>query len=328
MFFKNAISRKVEFYKLRTIETANITLDTAFKAGLLILFIVTTIWISVFFYVAFYYTYVPSIEHVKNVNLQFTACESDKDTVERGVCSFLRAHVELTKANQVFMLGQPYKITLFLEVPESDANKAIGMFMVCAQLLDKKSVTVSMSCRSAMLRYRSPLVHTLTTLALAPLYVTEVLEEKQTIEVELFSNFEDDQNYPVTDVVIEIKSQKVEIYSSKIQIDADLSGLRYIMFHWPVTSAIFGTTFNLTVILFISVLSYWQLYGTNEETGRELLYKKFKEKISPVFNPKKVHSLKEDEEEEVFTLKSVDEPDSGGRELFIDLKQEPSSSEA
>ncbi|CAH1396691.1 unnamed protein product [Nezara viridula] len=293
MFFKNAISRKVEFYKLRTIETANITLDTAFKVGLLILFIVTTIWISVFFYVAFYYTYVPSIEHVKNVNLQFTACEAEKDNVERGVCSFLRAHVELTKANQVFMLGQPYKITLFLEIPESDANKAVGMFMVCAQLLDKKSVTVSMSCRSAMLRYRSPLVHTLTTLALAPLYVTEVLEEKQTIEVELFSNFEDDQNYPVTDVVIEIKSQKVEIYSSKIQIDADLSGLRYIMFHWPVTSAIFGTAFNLTVILFISVLSYWQLYGTNEETGRELLYKKFKEKISPVFNPKKVHSLKE-----------------------------------
>lgn len=56
----------------------------------------------------------------------FSACESEKDSVERGVCSFLRSHVELTKANQVFMLGQPYKITLFLEVPESDANKAIG----------------------------------------------------------------------------------------------------------------------------------------------------------------------------------------------------------
>lgn len=65
--------------------------------------------------------------------------------------------------------------------------------MVCGQLLDKRSVTVSMSCRSAILKYRSTLVHTLTTLALAPLYVFDYIEEKQTIEVELYANFQDDQ---------------------------------------------------------------------------------------------------------------------------------------
>lgn len=65
-------SKKIEFYKFKTIETANITLDTLFKGGLLLLFLITIVWASVFLYVAFYYTYVPSIEHVKDANLQFT----------------------------------------------------------------------------------------------------------------------------------------------------------------------------------------------------------------------------------------------------------------
>lgn len=154
-----------------------------------------------------------------NYFILFRSCDTGDKLSEEGVCSYLKSHVELTKEQQLFMLGQPYKITVFLEVPESEPNRALGryfiifldpaqsifniiklmllvitgMFMVCSQLMDKKLITVSMACKSTMLRYRSPLVHTLSTLILAPLYVFDVLEEKQILEVELYSDFQDDQ---------------------------------------------------------------------------------------------------------------------------------------
>lgn len=72
------------------------------------------------------------------------------------------------------------------------------------------------------------------------------------------------QNNPVTDVVIELKSPKVQVYSARLQIDAHLTGLRYLMYHWPTISAALGITFNLIVILFIAVISWWQLFASNQ----------------------------------------------------------------
>lgn len=49
------------------------------------------------------------------------------------------------------------------------------------------------------------------------------------------------QNYPVTDIEVEIQSKQIEIYSVKFAINARFSGLRYVMFNWPVLSAALGT---------------------------------------------------------------------------------------
>lgn len=45
---------------------------------------------------------------------------------EKGICSFPSAHVQLTKKQQLLMVGQPYKVNLHLEMPESPANKELG----------------------------------------------------------------------------------------------------------------------------------------------------------------------------------------------------------
>lgn len=121
------------------------------------------------------------------------------------------------------MVGQPYKIYIQLEMPESRVNKDLGtlleflfdllkprlvklstplndtihlmtgMFMVCASLRVRSGIEVTKACRSAMLHYRSPLLETLTTLSLSPLLVLGQTEEKQSVTVELFSDFEEDQ---------------------------------------------------------------------------------------------------------------------------------------
>ncbi|KAI5633452.1 putative adipose-regulatory protein (Seipin) domain-containing protein [Phthorimaea operculella] len=101
----------------------------------------------------------PNVTHVRPVHLQFKSCEENM-----GICSFPSAHVQLTKRSHMLMAAQPYRIKLILEMPESQINKDLGMFMVCAQMRAKGGVLVSSSCRSAMLRYRLVLVTWSTSL--------------------------------------------------------------------------------------------------------------------------------------------------------------------
>lgn len=115
-----------------------------------------------------------------------------------------------------------------------------GMFLVCADLRDASSKLRGHSCRSAMLRYKSPLLQQISTWLLSPLLILGLREEYQNIPVELFSNYNEEQLHPVTDVYIEVQSKTIQFYSVSLHIIADFTGLRYVMFHWPTVSAIIG----------------------------------------------------------------------------------------
>lgn len=147
------------------------------------------------------------------------------------------------------MVGQPYRVTVKIEMAESEQNIQLGMFMVCAEMRDKGTALRSHSCRSAMLHYRSTLARTITTLVLSPLIVLGFKEEKQQIPIELFTNYEDDVENPVTDVFVEIQTMQIQFYSVTLHITAHFSGLRYIMFHWPVLSASIGTSIGPNILL-------------------------------------------------------------------------------
>lgn len=51
------------------------------------------------------------------------------------------------------------------------------------------------------------------------------------------------QTRPVRDVYVEIQSRKIQFYSVTLHIVAHFTGLRYIMFHWPLLSASVGKCF-------------------------------------------------------------------------------------
>lgn len=139
------------------------------------------------------------------------------------------------------MVGQAYKVIVNIEMPESPQNLDLGMFMVCAEMRDHESMLRGHSCRSAMIRYRSPLIRTLSTWTLSPLFVLGLKEEFQIVPVEIFSQYLEERLHPITDVYVEIQSQKIQFYTVSLHIVADFTGLRYIMFNWPVVSAIVGT---------------------------------------------------------------------------------------
>lgn len=162
---------------------------------------------------------------------------------DNGPCSFPQAHVLLTKKQQLLMIGQQYRISVQIDMPESEENLRLGMFMVCAEMRDQKSMLRNHACRSAILHYRSRLTRTISTIAMSPLIVLGFKEETQHIPVEIFSNYEDDQENPVTDVFVEIQSRNIQFYSVTLHITAHFSGLRYIMFHWPILSAAIGNIY-------------------------------------------------------------------------------------
>ncbi|CAK9804464.1 Seipin [Anthophora quadrimaculata] len=232
----------------------------AMLSGVIIIFSgILIVWLSVFLYTAFYYAYVPSISYVRPVHLEFQSCSEQK-----GICSFPSAYVQLTSKQELLMVGQPYKVNLHLEMPESPTNKELGMFMVCAELRTREGVLMEQACRSTMLHYRSTLLGALTTLTFSPMMIFGSTEEKQNVVLELFGNFEDDQRHPVTVIYIEIQSKHIEIYSASVTINAHLSGLRYFMFHWPILSAIVGIGTNLFFIALVCILSYLHFTHTED----------------------------------------------------------------
>lgn len=219
---------------------------------------------AVLLYILFYLMYMPTVTNVKPVYMQYNKiCDTDTKTCELGGSlpsfhSFPQAHLQLTR-KQLMMVGQPYVIKIKLEMPETPRNQDLGMFMMCIDMKDKDNALKAHSCRSTMLRYRSPWLRKLKTIFLIPFYIMGWDEETQVLDVEMFSNYIDGRS-PVTDVYVEIQSKIVEFYSVTLQISAHFTGLRYIIFNFPIISAVVGITVNLMILMFITFVIWYHYH--------------------------------------------------------------------
>lgn len=222
--------------------------------------------------------YMPTVTNIKPIYMQYNKiCDADTKSCELGGSlpsfhSFPQAHLQLTK-KQLMMVGQPYVITIKLEMPETPRNEDLGMFMLCIDMKDKDNALKAHSCRSTMLRYRSPWLRKLKTMFLIPFYIMGWDEETQVLDVEMFTNYVDGRS-PVTDIYVEIQSKIVEFYSVTLQISAHFTGLRYIIFNFPIISAVVGIAVNLMMLMFITFV-IWYHYNY-ELDWDEVEHKKFK----------------------------------------------------
>lgn len=219
------------------------------------------------------------------------------------------------------MVGQAYKVTLYLEMPESVQNDKIGMFTVCATMLDNEASEHSTkSCRLSMIHFKSSLLKMITTVVLAPFFVLGYREEKQTVAIDLFTHFEDSQAHPVTSVDISVLSRDIQFYSAQLHITANFSGLRYLMFNWPIISAVIGILTNLFFILIICVLSWYHWDDTEWiveikdryhqilSTPTKIIAKSLAEPASVLLKEEKEE--KEKEEEDELTTDDIEEVSS------------------
>lgn len=241
-----------EEYKRKTNAGVESTKNIILRLIVVVLVGFSIVWASIFMYAYFYYSYMPTVSHVKNVYLNYRDCQSEKDCLQYPTDTVI-----LTQKQQILMVGQPYRITLNLEMPESEQNGQTGMFTVCAVMHDHTSEHSTKSCRLSMLHYRSDLLKMIRTVVLAPLLILGYREEKQSVSVELFTHFEDSQAHPVTSVEITILSRDIQFYAAQLHISANFSGLRYLMFNWPILSAVIGIATNLFFILIVCLLSWY-----------------------------------------------------------------------
>ncbi|KAG2460356.1 PURA2 synthetase, partial [Polypterus senegalus] len=129
----------------------------------------------------------------------------------------LYAHCELhytcPLCLQVMIYGQPYRISLELEMPESPVNQDLGMFMVKISCYTNGGQVILSTSRS---------------------YV------------------------PTTGVLLEIQTRRIQIYSAQLRIHAHFTGVRYLLYNFPVTSAVIGVASNFIFLTVIVLFSYLQ----------------------------------------------------------------------
>ena len=65
------VNNKIENIKDSTNQRIQSAKETAYRSGILLLTIGIIIWLAVFMYVVFYYTYIPPLTHTRPVHLQF-----------------------------------------------------------------------------------------------------------------------------------------------------------------------------------------------------------------------------------------------------------------
>ncbi|XP_021475513.2 seipin [Oncorhynchus mykiss] len=230
---------------------------TLLQAAILFCVLALLVWVAVFLYGSFYYSYMPTVSFSTPVHYHYS---SDCDAPNSVLCSFPVANISLLKngKDQVMIYGQPYRISLELEMPESLVNKQLGMFMIKMSCYTNDGQTVAAVVRSAMLHYRSSLLETLNTLLFSPLLLTGMTEQKQLVEVELFSHYKANSYQPTVGAVIEIQSQRVQVYSVQLRIHAFFTGIRYLLYNFPVTSAVIGVASNFAFLSVIVLFGYLQ----------------------------------------------------------------------
>ncbi|XP_023823420.1 seipin-like [Salvelinus sp. IW2-2015] len=230
---------------------------TLLQAAILFCVLALLVWVAVFLYGSFYYSYMPTVSFSTPVHYHYS---SDCDATNSVLCSFPVANISLLKngKDQVMIYGQPYRISLELEMPESLVNKQLGMFMIKMSCYTNDDQTVAAVVRSAMLHYRSGLLQTLNTLLFSPLLLTGMTEQKQLVEVELFSDYKANSYQPTVGAVIEIQSRRVQVYSAQLRIHAFFTGIRYLLYNFPVMSAVIGVASNFAFLSVIVLFGYLQ----------------------------------------------------------------------
>uniref|UniRef100_A0A673KF82 Seipin n=1 Tax=Sinocyclocheilus rhinocerous TaxID=307959 RepID=A0A673KF82_9TELE len=223
------------------------------EMAILICVILLVFWVALFLYGSFYYSFMPTANFIT---------------------PGLQCCLSLSCLLQVMTYGQPYRITLELEMPESPANRELGMFLVKMTPYSKAGQIVDISARSAMLHYRSSLLQALGTVVFSPMLLTGASEQKQSVIVELYSEFKDDSYNPTVGAIIEIHSQHIQIYRAHLYIFAHFTGIRYLLYRFPLISALIGVMSNFTFLSLIIVLSFLQFNLGGRRTRGKVRFSK------------------------------------------------------
>ncbi|KAI9920874.1 hypothetical protein PsorP6_001209 [Peronosclerospora sorghi] len=139
----------------------------------------------------------------------------------------------------VLVPGVKYDVIVELTVPESRMNADVGVFMVSTLLWEAENERrLAHSARPVTLHNMPSLVRWLRLGFWLVPYALGLTEPAQTIRVTAINGYMESSAYPLTHVDLEINTPKVQVYSAKLIVIAQLTGVRYLMYHWAVPTAV------------------------------------------------------------------------------------------
>ncbi|XP_071657564.1 seipin [Patagioenas fasciata] len=215
------------------------------RAGVAAAALLLLLWAALFLYGSFYCWAVPALAELRPVHFTF---RTDCDPPGPELCSFPSANVSLGGRDKALQLGQLYQVSLELELPESPANRALGMFLVSGTAYGPGGRPIATAQRAAMLHYRSPLLRALHSLLFSLWLLGGLMEQKQTLRVELFEGYREDPYVPTERLQLQLQSKRVQIYGAQLRLHARLSGIRYLLYHFPLSSALVGVAGNFALL--------------------------------------------------------------------------------
>ncbi|XP_053824049.1 seipin isoform X2 [Vidua chalybeata] len=211
-----------------------------------------------------YLRYIPGVSQLCQMYLRCPRCIPGVSQLYPGVprcipgVSQVCPGISQVCPPQVLLYGQLYRISLELELPESPVNRELGMFMVTLTCYGAGGRTLATAARSAMLHYRSRLLRALHTAAFAGLFLSGFAEQSQTLELELMARYREDPYTPTVGALVEIRSRRVQLYGARLRVHAHFSGLRYLLYHFPLTSAVLGVAGNWALLALLTLGGYLQ----------------------------------------------------------------------
>ncbi|KAF1780259.1 Seipin family [Phytophthora cactorum] len=151
-------------------------------------------------------------------------------------------------AQPVLAPGVKYDVIVELTVPESRANAEVGVFMVSTTLYANREKGLATSARPVTLHDMPAPVRWLRLSFWLMPYALGFSEPAQTLRVTAINGYQESTEYPLT---------HLQVYSAKLTVIAQLTGLRYLMYHWAVPTAIL---FILNIV-FLEALALVILYA-------------------------------------------------------------------
>ena len=150
---------------------------------------------------------------------------------------------------------QHYMVTLHLALPPSPPNLAQGNFNCRLVVTSDGGRQVLSERRPALLTYASPLVRTLKTLMASPLLVAGWVREQEDLTVVLAEAAVFSHEPRAGRVEIDAR---IAVYNARLEFSARLSGLRWLMYHWrlPTALALIGLFWG-TELVYAALVWYW-----------------------------------------------------------------------
>ena len=136
--------------------------------------------------------------------------------------------------------GSSLDVGVSLELPECQANYDVGTFTINITVYDKQGQAVAKGTRSLVLQHKSALLQTLSTLTFSVPLVMALTSEHQVVSgtaVQLVSL----PKGGLHSAWLSLSDSRLQIYSASVDITFVLTGFRYYMFHWFLTSMAVGT---------------------------------------------------------------------------------------